>query len=114
MVRPDMNKRIAILLAVLTGSRLAAADVAEQSAPLGRLILTNFASAPFPHPDRAQGHSYQNQFFSAADHYQDSHVAIFIPKDFHAGPEIDFVVHFHGWRNNVTNVLARYQLPEQF
>jgi hypothetical protein len=114
MVRPDMNKRVAILLAVLAASRLAAAGVAEQYAPLGRLILTNFASAPFPHPDRAQGHSYQNQFFSAADHYQDSHVAIFIPKDFRAGPEIDFVVHFHGWRNNVTNVLARYQLPEQF
>jgi len=111
-----MNKRMAIFLAlsVLTASRLFAGELVERYAPLGRLILTNFASAPFPHPLRAQGHSYQDQFFSAAAHYQDSHVALFIPKDFRAGREIDFVIHFHGWRNNVSNVLVRYQLPEQF
>jgi hypothetical protein len=27
---------------------------------------------------------------------------------------MDFVVHFHGWRNNVSNALVKYQLPEQF
>jgi hypothetical protein len=109
-----MNTHLAILLGVLTVSRLCAGDLAERYAPLGRLIFTNFDSAPFPHPLRAQGHSYHNKFFSAADHYQDSHVALFIPKDFRPGREIDFVVHFHGWGNNVSNALVKYQLPEQF
>jgi hypothetical protein len=108
-----MHKRMAILLGVLAASRLCAGELAEKYAPLGRLILTNFASAPFPHPLRAQGHSYQDQFFSGGDHYQDSHVALFIPKGFRPGREIDFVVHFHGWRNNVSNALVKYQLPEQ-
>ncbi len=109
-----MIKRWSIFLGVLTAGRLLGADLAEQYAPLGRLIITNFASAPFPHPQRAQGHSYRDQFFSAAEHYQDSHVALFIPKDFRPGRDIDFVVHFHGWGNNVSNALAKYQLPEQF
>jgi hypothetical protein len=109
-----MNKRMAILIGVLAASRLVAGEWQEKYASLGKLIVTNFASSPFPHPLRAQGHTYQDQFFAAAEHYQDSHVALFIPKDFQAGHEIDFVVHFHGWRNHVSNVLARYQLPEQF
>jgi hypothetical protein len=109
-----MNKRLAVLLMVLAASRLLGGDLAEKYAPLGRLILTHFASAPFPHPLRAQGHQYRDQFFSASDHYQDSHVALFVPRDFRCGGEIDFVVHFHGWGNNVSNVLVKYQLPEQF
>jgi hypothetical protein len=110
-----MSKRLAIsfVFVVLTISRLCAAGLAERYAPLGRLILTNFATAPFPHPLRAQGHSYQDQFFSAADHYQDSHVALFVPKGYRPGSAIDFVVHFHGWRNHVSNVLVKYQFPEQ-
>jgi hypothetical protein len=108
-----MNKRVAILLGLLAASRLFAGDLAETYAPLGRLIITNFASAPFPHPLRAEGHSYHDHFFSAA-HYQDSRVALFVPKDFRPGNDIDFVVHFHGWGNNISNALAKYQLPEQF
>ncbi len=109
-----MIRRLAIIFGFLAAGRLLAGDLAEIYAPLGRLIVTNFASAPFPHPMRAQGHSYRDQFFSAAEHYQDSHVAIFIPKDFRPGRTIDFVVHFHGWGNNVSNALVKYQLPEQF
>jgi hypothetical protein len=110
----DMCKRLLILLGVLIASHLFAADLAEKYAPLGKLIFVNFASAPFPHPSRAQGHTYKDELFSSADHYQDGHVALFVPKDFRPGREVDFVVHFHGWRNNVSNALARYQLPEQF
>jgi hypothetical protein len=78
------------------------------------LIITNFVSAPFPHPMRTEGHRYGDKFFSAAEHYQDSTVAMFIPKNFRPHRKIDFVVHFHGWGNNVTNALRKYQLPEQF
>jgi hypothetical protein len=108
-----MNKYLGILLGVLSASRLLGGDWTEQYAPLGRLIITNFASAPFPHPLRAQGHQYHDQVFSAADHYQDSRVALFVPKDFRPGRAMDFVVHFHGWGNSVSNALVKYHLPEQ-
>jgi hypothetical protein len=80
----------------------------------GVLILTNFASAPFPHPERATGHRHADDFFSSAEHYQDSSVALFAPPGFRAGATVDFVVHFHGWNNNVTNVLEKYRLSAQF
>jgi hypothetical protein len=41
-------------------------------------------------------------------------VAVFIPKGFRAGPRVDCVLHFHGWRGRVPEVLSRYQLIEQF
>jgi hypothetical protein len=109
-----MNKSLAILLGLLSGAWLQAADLTGQYAPQGQLIVTNLASAPFPHPLRAQGHQYKDKFFSAADHYQDSHVALFVPKGFRAGGEVDLVVHFHGWGNNLTNALGKYQLIRQF
>jgi len=97
-----------ILAAALAGSLICRANAA------GTLILTQFASAPFPHPQRAAGHQHNNDFFSAAEHYQDSTVALFVPPEFHPDSNVDFVVHFHGWNNNVTNVLAKYQLLDQF
>ena len=90
-----------------------AASLPERYAGLGELILTPLESAPFPHPSRAQGHQYHDQFFNAADHYSDSTVAVFIPKGFKLGARLDVVVHFHGWNNHVEKALTRYQLPEQ-
>jgi hypothetical protein len=83
-------------------------------APLGQLMVTPFVSAPFPHPARAAGHRYHDQFYSAADHYSNSLVALFIPKDFRATDKIDFVVHFHGWNHTVAGALPEYKLIEQF
>ena len=40
-------------------------------------------------------------------------MAVFIPKGFRETGTIDFLIHFHGWQNEVTNVLPRYQLLEQ-
>jgi len=82
-------------------------------APLGTLLVTQFVSAPFPHPSRAAGHQYQGEFFPAAGHYSDSTVAMFIPKQFRAMDTIDFVVHFHGWNNTVAGTLEQFQLIEQ-
>jgi len=90
------------------------ASLEKSYAPLGRLLVTPFASAPFPHPARAGGHQYHDQFYSAAEHYQDSTVALFIPKNFRASDKIDFVVHFHGWRHTVAGTLPEYKLIEQF
>jgi len=83
-------------------------------APFGQLLMRQLASAPFPHPARADGHRYHDEFFSAKEHYSDSSVALFIPRNFRESDKIDFVVHFHGWRNTVAGTLDHYQLIEQF
>src|SRR5580704_8209679 len=87
--------------------------LAEHYAGYGQLIITQLAAAPFPHTNRAAGHQYKDQFFSPKEHYSDSTVAIFIPKGFRETGRIDFVVHFHGWKNHVERVLDHYQLIEQ-
>ncbi len=89
------------------------ASLQTNFAPLGRLIVTQFVTAPFPHPARAAGHKYHDEFFSAAEHYSDRTVAMFIPKNFRVADKIDFVVHFHGWRNTVAGTLEQFKLVEQ-
>ncbi|HEX7632493.1 MAG TPA: hypothetical protein VF388_10190 [Lacunisphaera sp.] len=79
----------------------------------GRLITAAFASAPFPHPARAEGHTYNGKLYPAAEHYADNTVAIFIPKGFRETDHIDFVVHFHGWNNTVAGTLETFHLAEQ-
>lgn len=103
-----------LVMAFLTACLIARGEaLQEQFRSQGELVLVHLASAPFPHPQRAEGHKYKDQFFSAAEHYSNDTVAIFIPKGFRETGAIDFVVHFHGWQNNVEGVLKRYQLIEQ-
>jgi hypothetical protein len=104
---------LALLITLAAFHSLADEPATPPYSEYGELILAHLNSAPFPHPDRAAGHRYKDEEFSAAEHYSDNTVAIFIPKSFHAAKSIDFVVHFHGWRNNVTNALSRYRLIEQ-
>jgi hypothetical protein len=86
-----------------------------QTLPQGELILHPFASAPFPHPSRENGYTNPNgKRFPRAGHYDDSTIGIFIPANYHAGDEVDYVVHFHGWSNHVSRVMEHYKLPEQF
>jgi hypothetical protein len=85
----------------------------ENYASQGRLIIAAFASAPFPHPARAEGHTYEGKLYSRADHYADNTVALFIPKGFRETGRVDFVVHFHGWNNTVAGTLGTYHLIEQ-
>ena len=88
-------------------------SLSEKYADKGQLIVAQFTSAPFPHPKRNEGHKYHEENFSAAEHYSDSTVAIFIPKGFREDGPVDFVIHFHGWKNNVAGTLSRYKLIEQ-
>ncbi len=81
---------------------------------LGKMLLEQFAGAPFPHPARAAGRSRNGEFFSAQEHYSDSTVALFIPKTFRVTKSIDFIVHFHGWNNTVTGTLEQFNLVRQF
>lgn len=107
---------MALIVILLLGVRTAtAADKLEQTyAPYGRLILTQFVTAPFPHSARAKGHKYKDKFYPAKEHYADSTVAIFIPNGFRETGQIDFIVHFHGWNNTVAGTLQTFKLIEQF
>jgi hypothetical protein len=89
------------------------ATLPERYAGSGELIVTQLTSAPFPHPKRAEGHTYQKKLYPATEHYMDNTVAIFIPKGFRETGQVDFVVHFHGWKNTVEGVLGQYKLIEQ-
>ncbi len=106
-----MKPSLLLLLALATPA--IAETLPETYAPFGELIVTQLNSAPFPHPLRAEGHRYKDQFFSAKEHYSDNTVAIFIPKGFEPGERIDFVLHFHGWKNDVEGVLKRYEIVQQ-
>jgi D-alanyl-D-alanine carboxypeptidase/D-alanyl-D-alanine-endopeptidase (penicillin-binding protein 4) len=103
-----------LMLAGFSGRSDDFASLEKSYAPLGTLIITPFANAPFPHPARANGHKYHAEFYSTAEHYTNSDVALFIPKNFRVSDKIDFVVHFHGWRHTVAGTLPEYKLIEQF
>lgn len=103
-----------VLLILVTPTLAEAAPTLEATfAPQGRLILAPFASAPFPHPDRANGQTYQNKIYTAQEHYSDNTVALFIPRGFRETGSIDFVIHFHGWNNTVAGTLTTFHLVEQ-
>ena len=102
-----------LLSVVLHGFSARAEDFPSRYTGFGELIVTQFQSAPFPHPQRGDGHTYKEKKYPADKHYSDSTVAIFIPKKFHESENVDFVVHFHGWFNHVENVFSQYWLAEQ-
>ncbi len=82
--------------------------------PGGRTYFQSFGSAPFPHRSRTAGHDYQGKHYDFAGHYDDGTVGIFVPDTLHAmNGATDFIVHFHGWNNDVRTVFARYRLREQ-
>jgi hypothetical protein len=103
----------ALFFLLFLGVSAFADGLSQAYSSLGSLVITQFESAPFPHPLRAEGHKYKDQLFPAKEHYQDNTVGIFIPRGSSGGAGADFVVHFHGWKNHVEGVLKRYQLIEQ-
>ena len=108
-----MNRLLIVVLALVLPIVLQAQDTHRQYHEYGELLYTRLSSAPFPHPRRTSGHTYGNQQFPADKHYNDSSVAIFIPKGYHQTDAVDIVVHLHGWWNNIDTVLKRYRLPQQ-
>lgn len=110
----DELDHVALMLAEFSGRSIPnASELRTLYAPYGDVLLVHLATAPFPHPSRAQGHWYGNQFFSPDVHYSDNSVAIFIPKNFHVSDKVDFLVHFHGWRHTVAGTLGEYHLIDQ-
>lgn len=64
----------------------------------GRTFLKAFAAAPYPYAGRP---------------YSDATAGIYVPAGYRPAETIDYVVHFHGFCNDVRHVLARYRLREQ-
>jgi len=93
---------------------VSAQPMTQRYAAYGDLLVTHLATAPFPHPLRSGGYVYDGKTYSAAEHYSDSSVAIFVPSHYRRSGAVDLVVYFHGWGNNIDTALSRYQVIEQF
>lgn len=79
-----------------------------------RIAIVELDSAPFPHRSRADGYTNRKgEHFPAEAHYSDRSVGIVVPAGYRASDAIDFVVHFHGHRNNVANVIKQFDLVRQ-
>lgn len=64
----------------------------------GRTFVQPFTAAPYPYAGRP---------------YRDSTIGIYVPAHYRATDTIDYIVHFHGFCNDVRHVLSRYRLREQ-
>lgn len=105
---------LTILLVTMVTFVLSGQPITERYSELGQFFIPAFSSAPFPHPDRMEGHVYNEEIFSFEEHYNDSSVAIFIPKGFKKSAKTDFVFYFHGWGNNIDKSCKKFNLIEQF
>ena len=72
------------------------------------------AHSSFPDTGRAKGYHYDDILYSAAEHYNDSSVLIVVPPHLQVKKGLDIICWFHGWRNNIDSVPARYDLIKQF
>lgn len=105
---------LAFVLLIAAINQLFSQPITERYKHLGKIFTPQFTSAPFPHANRAAGHTYHNELFSYQEHYADSSVLIFVPKGFKTTATTNFVVYFHGWRNNIDSACAQFKLIEQF
>lgn len=80
----------------------------------GELAKIYSANSLFPHSLRAEGHTYVDNFYPAAGHYQDSTVAIYIPPGFQKAEKTDLLFYFHGWWNNIDSAMSTFRIAEQF
>ena len=90
-----------------------AGDLAAKYEKYGDLLIRELQTAPFPHPERAEGHDYRGEHYPAELNYADRSVFIFVPHGLEWKNRTDFVVHFHGWWNEIDSVVQTFELIEQ-
>lgn len=103
-----------VFFSIASAQFLNGQPLADRYKKYGNLIVAELQNAPFPHSKRSDGHTYNNKIYSFEEHYNDSTVLIFTPKGYEPQDRNDFVIHFHGWNNNVDSVLNQFKLIEQF
>jgi hypothetical protein len=107
-----MNR--ADFLASTTATLAAAALPQSMQVAGGKTFIVPFASAPYPHASRANGHVYDGKLYDAATYYSSSNVGIFVPDRWSPkNGAIDAIVHFYGWRHDVAATFLSYRLREQ-
>lgn len=103
-----------LLFIVICQMQISAQKVLKtDSSDIGLLIKTATTYAPFPEQARKTGFRLNTINYPAAAHYQDSTVAIFIPKHFEPTDSIDYIVHLQGWWAEIDDVLEHSQIAEQ-
>jgi len=68
----------------------------------------------FPDTGRVNGLHYDNLFYAAREHYSDSSILITVPAHLKMEEKLDVIFWFHGWRNNIDSMDARYDVIKQF
>jgi hypothetical protein len=108
------NFKLVTILLLILSSLSFTQTITERYNHLGETFIPEFSSAPFPHSERIDGHTYKDETFSFEEHYNDSSVAIFIPKGFKHSEQTNIVLYFHGWNNNIDKACSKFELIEQF
>jgi len=103
---------MAIVTLMITATAMLT-SIAWTSGPDGDLAIVPFQSAPFPHSSREDGYQSKAKFYPKDPHYVDASVGIFIPKGFVPTSHVNFVVHFHGHNNHVSQVFEQYSLAKE-
>lgn len=81
----------------------------------GKAFIIESHYAPFPDSLRnVQPRLYNGKTYSAAEHYNDSSVLVFIPDFMDNKKSCQFVHWFHGWNNNIDSSVKSFRLLEQF
>jgi hypothetical protein len=121
-LQPISQSRMKSLLSVLFFLFLVSSAEAQEwrtitstaGTVIGESLTVRMKSAPFPHPKRSAGHTYDGKTYPAEAHYRDSSVMMFVPKGFKAAKTLDVVVYLHGWNNSIDTATAQFRLAEQF
>ncbi len=86
------------------------------SFPGGQWAKLRLENAPFPHPEREKGMTTSDgEYFPAETYYAEGSAIVVMPEGWTESEKgVNLVVHFHGHRNEVLNVLEQFNLPRQF
>src|SRR4249919_373256 len=63
----------------------------------GETAFVPMKSAPYPHPSRDKGFTYNKVLIPREPHYTDSTVGLFVPRTFRRTPKVNVLVYLHGW-----------------
>ncbi len=80
----------------------------------GKWARIYLKSSLFPHSSRNSGFEYKGMVFTYEKNYSDSSAIIFVPKGYSPVNGFnDLLIHFHGWGNEVMNVMYEFDIVEQ-
>lgn len=75
----------------------------------GETAIYQLDTAPYPHESRAEGF----KSYTAAEHYADNTVGVYIPEGLNKKAPVNYIVYFHGHGNDVRQAMESFQLREQ-